>query len=317
MTDAFLGRVPWQIMDGWAWLVVLLFLASALLASRDRGTARRLAAGTWVAFAGFWLVMAPHFLLVKLSIVEGALSLAGVPACLYAAHLLYSGRDSLLTLTRGVAFMGLIYLPFVTVPWMERGIVELATRHIEFALHAAGFSPEMLVDGRGFRGSVLFVTDVGSGPHRFPTRVLLACTGIGTISIFGGIIAALDAPLRRKLKGLGLVVPLVWVLNVVRVSFISLAHGKQWLRMYESQVLLLFSTNDPNMVSFLLADKVISQILSVVALVVITFGLVRVVPELVTVVEDVLYLVTGTEYDLEDALDVEVPERRSSGRRAD
>ena len=41
----------------------------------------------------------------------------------------------------------------------------------------------------------------------------------------------------------------------------------------------------------------------------ITYLVVREVPELLTVVEDVLYLVTGDEYDLAAALDLERPDR--------
>jgi hypothetical protein len=43
----------------------------------------------------------------------------------------------------------------------------------------------------------------------------------------------------------------------------------------------------------------------VVALAVITWLVVRELPEVLSVVDDVLYLVTGSEYDLQDALDVQ------------
>jgi archaeosortase A (PGF-CTERM-specific) len=63
------------------------------------------------------------------------------------------------------------------------------------------------------------------------------------------------------------------------------------------------------MVSFFISDRIISQVLAVVVLVGITYLVVREVPELLTVVEDVLYLVTGDEYDLAAQLDLERPER--------
>jgi archaeosortase A (PGF-CTERM-specific) len=64
------------------------------------------------------------------------------------------------------------------------------------------------------------------------------------------------------------------------------------------------------MVSFFISDRIISQLLAVVVLVGITYLVVREVPELLTVVEDVLYLVTGDEYDLAAQLDLERPGTR-------
>jgi archaeosortase A (PGF-CTERM-specific) len=56
------------------------------------------------------------------------------------------------------------------------------------------------------------------------------------------------------------------------------------------------------MVSFFISDRIISQVLAVVVLVGITYLVVREVPELLTVIEDVLYMLTGDEYDLESSL---------------
>jgi archaeosortase A (PGF-CTERM-specific) len=61
-------------------------------------------------------------------------------------------------------------------------------------------------------------------------------------------------------------------------------------------------TQDPALVSYYLADRVLAQSASVVALVAVTYLVVRTLPETLTVVDDLLYLVTGSEYDLERAL---------------
>jgi archaeosortase A (PGF-CTERM-specific) len=67
------------------------------------------------------------------------------------------------------------------------------------------------------------------------------------------------------------------------------------------------------MVSFFISDRIISQFLAVLALVGITYLVVREVPELLTIIEDVLYMVTGDEYDLREALDLEETNRGGSG----
>jgi archaeosortase A (PGF-CTERM-specific) len=138
---------------------------------------------------------------------------------------------------------------------------------------------------------------------------VLACTGLGSIAIFAGLIAAVKAPIRRKLRALAIVVPIIYALNLLRTTFITIVFGKQYMQWFVDEVLLLFGATDPYMVSFFISDRIISQVLAVVVLVGITYLVVREVPELLTVVEDVLYLVTGDEYDLAAQLDLERPER--------
>jgi archaeosortase A (PGF-CTERM-specific) len=66
----------------------------------------------------------------------------------------------------------------------------------------------------------------------------------------------------------------------------------------------------PGLVSVFIADRVLSQSLSVVALIAITWLVVRTVPELLALVEEALFVVTRTEYDLHGAFAVDADGRR-------
>jgi archaeosortase A (PGF-CTERM-specific) len=137
------------------------------------------------------------------------------------------------------------------------------------------------------------------------------------MTIFAGLIAAVRAPLRRKVRALAVALPVIYALNLARVTFIAIAFGNQHMQFFVDEVLFLFGGTDPYRVSFYLSDRVVSQLLAVVALVGITFLVVRELPELLTVIEDVLYMLTGDEYDLRETLDlpvepVEQPEISSS-----
>ncbi|WP_435182676.1 archaeosortase A [Halobellus sp. EA9] len=305
--------MPGLLSDALAWVVILTFAVGALFEDRNERVARYLTAAAWVGFAAFWLQLVPHFAFEQKSYVEGILSIAAVPASLYTGYLLWNGRDSLFVLSRAVAAMGLIYLPFETIPAFSlfgvgvpapRGILmETVAAQTGYLVNAFGYHPEMIVGEQGYLNTFLFF----DGEHRLTVSVVLACTGLGSIAIFAGLIAAVKAPLRRKLRAMAVAVPIIYALNLLRTTFITIAFGKQYMQWFVDEVLLLFGSSDPYMVSFFISDRIISQLLAVVVLVGITYLVVRELPELLTVIEDVLFLVTGDEYDLESELGLDRP----------
>lgn len=282
--------------DVLAWVTVFLFVGSALVDHWQRRTARTLAVVSWVLFGVFWLSLFPHFAFDQKSAIEGILSLAAFPASLYAAYLLRSGRETLFILSRAVGVMGLIYLPFSSLPLFRQPLIELVTQQTKFLLDTMGYQFEV-IQGQTYPYQNTF-RYVGPTGHVFRTHVLLACTGLGSISIFGGLIAAVRAPIRRKLRALAVAIPIIYGLNLVRTTFITLAFSKQWFQLFPEATANLVGFEDIYMVSYFYSDRVLAQSVSVVALVVIAWLVVRELPELLVVVEDVLYIFTGDEYDL-------------------
>ncbi|GAD51686.1 cytochrome oxidase subunit I-like [Halarchaeum acidiphilum MH1-52-1] len=293
-----------ETTDALAWIVVGLFAASAVLATRDdyARAARSVAAVSWVLFGVFWALLVPHFWFAQKSVIETILVAAAVPGSLYVAYLVYGTRPSLMILSRAVAAMGIIYLPVLTIDGVGRALIAATARESAWLQNALGYHPRVLTgptmesSHTGFPHAFVYVVD----GHRYLLEVLLACTGIGSISLVAGVIIALRAPLRRRLLGLGIAVPVIYALNVVRVSFIAMAHGNQWFDgpLAHRIVAIVFSPTQSGVTSYYIADRVIAQSLSVVALVALTIVLLRVLPELGTVVRDLLYLATGTEYDV-------------------
>jgi archaeosortase A (PGF-CTERM-specific) len=311
--------MPGPLSDALAWVVIVTFVAGWALERRDERLARYATVGAWVGFAVFWLQLIPHFAFVHKSYIEGLLTVLAVPASLYAGYLLYSGRDTLFVLSRAVAAMGVVYLPFETIPAFTllglsvpapKGVLmETVAAQTGFLVRSLGYSPELITGEQGFLNTFLFV----SGGHRLEVSVVLACTGLGSMAIFAGLISAVEAPLRRKLRALAIAIPIIYGLNLVRTTFITVAFGKQYFQFFVDEILFLFGSSDPYMVSFFISDRILSQFLAVVVLVGITYLVVRELPELLTVIEDVLYMVTGDEYDLADALDIDGAGRRERG----
>ena len=318
------------VSDGLAWLSIGLFVLAALLEWRERrrtGTDGGLAAGAaigkparviafaaWLAFAAFWLNLVPHFAFVHQSYVEGILSLVAVPASAYVGWLVYTGRDTLFVLTRAVAVMGVVYLPFETIPALSiAGLALPAPRQVliehtavmtALVMETVGYAPEMIESSEGYDATFRWLYVDGGEEHAIHVTVVLACTGIGSMSIFAGLIAAVRAPLVRKLRALAIAIGIIYVLNVLRTSFITIVTGNQYMHWFPEAVLFLFGETSPYRVSFLVSDRIISQVLAVVALIGVTYLVVRQLPELLIVLEDVLYVLTGEEHDLSEVIDL-------------
>jgi archaeosortase A (PGF-CTERM-specific) len=305
--------VPTAVSDGLAWLSVAAFVAGAVLLWVDRERAgRTVTAAAWAVFGVFWLSVFPTFAFEMHSVVEGVASLAAVPLCLHAAVLTRAGRADLLTLSRAVAFMGLLYLPVETVPVVRRTLVETVAVQAHAVMTAFGYDPQFTV-GPDFGYRNRFVFPAADGEPRYSTYIVTACTGIGSIAIFGGLVAAVRAPLRRKLAAATGAVAVIWVLNVVRNAFISVAYGQQWFQQAPLvSVTTALTGESAGYTSFFVADRVLAQGLAVVALVAITVGVLRVTPELLSTVEEALYVATRREVDLGDALGVTPPDRRDA-----
>ena len=306
---------PLAIARPLSWLIVALFVAGGVLSSWDgqRERARYAGVTAWGLFGLFWLVLVPHFVLVQRSIVEGIGSIAAVPLSLYVGYLLWNGRDSLFTLSKAVGYMGIIYLPFAYLPLVEsnplrRWIIETVAGQTAFLLSLIGVKPQ-LVTGASVLDPVPSSDYYYLSTFYFPSHepditytIIVACTGIGSIAILAGAILAVKAPLGRKMRALAVSVPVIYGLNLVRNVFIATMFGQQRMQWFTDTVMSLFGTDDVQKVSYYIADRLLAQFGSVVALVVITWLIVRELPEILSLIEDVAYLVTGTEYDLQGEL---------------
>lgn len=287
--------------DPLAWLVVAIFLAGVLAEFRDRTTARYVLTGAWLVFAVFWLSLIYHFGIEQKSFIEGAGSAIAVPASIYLGTLAWRDRNSVFVLSRAIAAMGLVYMPVETIPWLRRWLVGVVVDQTAFVMSLLGQDPT-LVSGATVPGAdypaqqnTFYFEDDG---HVITYTIVVACSGIGSMAIVAGLVAAVRAPIDRKARALVVSIPIIWILNIARNVFIALAFGQQRMHFFPEVTLRAFGATDPYMVSFFWADRIIAQTLSVLALIAITWLVVRQVPELLVVLEDLLAAATGREVDL-------------------
>lgn len=276
----------------------MTFLLGQTLVWRGaRARGRRLTGLAWVLFAAFWVAMLPVFLFEMRSVIETVLAVVAVPICLLAARALWRGHDGVALLSRALGVTGVLYATALVVPGVREFLVESVATHTEAVMRTLGYEflrQESQVNG--FESEFVFVD---GGGHRYVTYIVLACTGIGALASFTGVIAAVSAPLGRKLRTAAAVIATIWVLNVARNVFIAVAFGKQWFQAAPLvELASVAGYDDPAMASFFVADRVLSQSLSVLAIVVVAVLVLRLLPESATLFEAALYLLTGREYVL-------------------
>ena len=300
--------------DALAWVAIGTFVLAFTLEWRQvPDAARHVAAVAWVLFGIFWITMAPYYYYDAQSPLQTVLSIAALPLCLYTGYLLYAGRQSLLLLSKAVALMGLIYLPAETIPFVRQWLIETTAAQTHWGMELLGHSPGINEGPNGYQSRFNFDSDETVTGRT--TYIVMACTGIGSISIFGGLIAAVKAPLRRKATAFVIAVGIIWILNLFRNVFIGLASPWGWFQ-YEPLIYIVttYMGAPESRTSFLVAHNFIAQTLSIFALIGITYIVIRILPEVLEILEDVLFVLTGNEYDLESAVGTQV---RADGRRPD
>ena len=122
-------------------------------------------------------------------------------------------------------------------------------------------------------------------------QFILTCTGIESIAIMLGVAAAVPTTLRQKLYAFLLVAPTIYILNLFRNVFVMMAHTSQWFPFLPGIAGNGDAGNgEPGYESFFWAHNVIGEILALVVLVLIAYGLFRLIPRLGDFAHDLYHL---------------------------
>ncbi|MFC7071601.1 archaeosortase A [Halovenus rubra] len=307
------------------WLALAVFLIGVVVDTTDREHARPVFIAGWLLFALFWVLLIQPFFVADQSIIRGVGAVLAAPLSVLVAKVLYEGRDTLFTLSRAVPMMGLFYVPFSFSQTLREELILLVTGQTAWVMNLIGYNPPLVTElseaapaapggvdynlareigGKelAFENTFVFFTD-GGGTITY--TIVLACTGIGSMAVIGGLVLAVKAPLRRKVRGLALALPIIYVLNIIRNVFIGLSYGHQYAHFFPDPTITVFALDNSLRVSYIWADRILAQSGSVIAMVIIFWLVVREVPEVMDPVEEVLYLLTGEELDLAAALNVD------------
>lgn len=168
-------------------------------------------------------------------------------------------------LTSASALGALVYFPFAIFPSLNTWIIGNVTSQVTWFLQYFGFPAYM--------ESWNTITLNG-----YTVEIILACTAIESIALFMGLIGSVRASLSRLAPAFIVSVPVIYVLNLIRDIFVVVAYGEQW-----------FGTD-----SFIIAHNYIAKAGSGIALFLISYAVLKILPELLGMI-DGLWVILSEE----------------------
>ncbi len=212
----------------------------------------------WTAFGLVWLSEIPYYLSISDYFNTCLMILAFVLFVAIGYAITKTKRlEVFVDVTSFSALASLFYFPFALDSFLKKAIISAVSNHTVWLANALGFKFQ----------KIAFNEIYFKGKH---VELILACTGIESMALFAGATLGIRADFGRRLKAFLISVPVIYVLNLFRNVFVLSAYGYEW-----------FGEN-----SFYIAHNVISKVLATLALVLISLGVFRILPELADLIYD-------------------------------
>ncbi len=262
-----------EFLDILLWISLFVLIAGAILPKKY---GYKVAAGGWLLFGLRWGLSTPGFFFVEHNIMYTVLCILSVPLTIYAAFLMIRDqRESLMVITKSVAISSIFYFPFAYFPWLGDWIMGVTASITVTVLQALGENAVINGNIITFKGQAV--------------EIILACTAIQSMAIFVGVVGCIKASADRTVKAFLVSVPVIYLLNVVRNVFVISAFGNQWFQLFPDTIVSW--TGEPaTYSSFFWAHNVFAETGSLIALVVISYAVITLLPETLVYLQDIFKL---------------------------
>lgn len=228
-----------------------------------------------------WLFLSIYWFLQPASYVEiqdyfnALLAGAAGMVSLFIAYITFQASNEkessqgngmiLISFSRAASVSGLIYFLFADVELFNTGIISMVTDQTIWVAEQLGFP----------------VTQVAWNQlavNGLAVEIILACTAIESMALFTGLISsAAGAPYSQKFRAFMISVPVIYILNLIRVSFSASAYGFGW-----------FGTPEE---SFHISEHFITKIGSILALLLISYTVLKTLPEVLDMIDGMLKMI--------------------------
>lgn len=206
----------------------------------------------WAIFGVAWIVKVPYYIGINDYFNTGLVIMASLFFVLLGATIVTT-KDRMqvfVDVTAFSALAGLAYFPFTFSDYLNEMLIEMVAEHTVIFANWLGFHLVRVGDVIKLNNHIV--------------QIILACTGIESMALFAGATLGIKADNNRKLKAFLVSVPVIYILNLFRNIFVTLSFAYSW-----------FGDN-----SFYIAHHVISKVLATSALILISLGVFKLLPEL-------------------------------------
>lgn len=259
------------------WLALGLLVIASLLPLRNK-IKLPLAGIGWLFFSIHWMLQWKHYYDLE-DYVNVFLTIFASVFSIFIGYIMIkkdkrlfgkiNGIDtltSILMMTTAAAIGGLSYFLFSEIPSMNFWLISTVT------------------DQTVWMGSLLgiMITRLDwnlIAVNGYKVEIILACTAIESIALFIGLIASVKAPYKRLASAFIVSVPVIYGLNLIRNVFVVDAYGMMWF-------------GDPEK-SFYIAHTIIAKIGSLIALFLVAYAVLKILPEIIDMIDGILNLVGG------------------------
>jgi archaeosortase A (PGF-CTERM-specific) len=229
----------------------------------------------WTFIVLFLFAELPYYFSIN-NFLYPLMAVLSVPfLCITVKYLLLDDR-CVINLSRAAAVAFLIYAPFEYIPALGNWLIGIVVGQVVFLLDTLGHTVTLtdwnIIARNGLR-----------------VEIILACTGIQSIAIMLGVAAAIPTTTRQKVLAFLLIAPTIYILNLLRNVFVIMAYTGQWFPYYPD----IAGNGEFGYESFFWAHNVIAELLALVVLVMLAFGLFRVIPDLGDFADDLYRIYYG------------------------
>lgn len=256
--------------------VLILAVSIAFVIFLVAGKQRKYAAiAGWILLVISLVTEVPEYLTMD-NILYPLLAVLSVPFLAITIRNLLHEETVMLQLSNAASVATLIYVPFTFIPALRDTLIATVVNQVVWLLHVLGYQAQT-------EGWNIIIR------NGFATEIILACTGITAMAIMLGATAGSEKlTFKQGLMAFLVVVPTIYILNILRVVVVFIAWSDQWFAFLpDPSGTTGFGTGEA---SFFWAHNVFAEGLSLVVLMLIAFGLFRIIPQLADFARDLVDL---------------------------
>lgn len=276
------------------WMALIFFILAAILPSKLKSYRMPIGGIGWIFFAVYWALQ-PLYYIKEGDFSMVILMLVVALICLIIAHLMFitysqykkgmlqdnptNRTKTLMSATTVTAIGALFYFPFAQIGSLNHSLISTVTSQTFWLSQQVGFPVTRLdwnmIMLEGYR-----------------VEIILACTAIESIALFFGLILGIKANRKKIFLALMASVPVIYILNIIRNTFVIGAYGYKWFG--TGPMVLNILGNEyflHQSASFYIGHHIIAKLGSGIALFFIAYAVLKLLPELLELIDDLWLLI--------------------------